>query len=210
MPSSGIMNTRSASDGMVWTTPTAASTTCPSRGRRAARTPSGSAHRIAATSETATSDRCSRARRHSAAARDSPTFAARTPKRWATNSAATDALGDPVDLGARVEAHHRRFVDLARHPPHRRERRRPARLGVAPVEQDRLVAREEAAIVGQHAQAVARDLGVGRIDVRDVQRAGSQAADRQLVVEALGLGLAAGRSARPDRAIRRAGAGTRC
>ena len=32
----------------------------PSRGRRAARTPSGSAHRIAASSDTATSDRCSR------------------------------------------------------------------------------------------------------------------------------------------------------
>src|SRR5437763_896631 len=47
------MNTRSASDGMVWTTPTAASTIWPSRGRRAATMPSGSAQRIAATSNAA-------------------------------------------------------------------------------------------------------------------------------------------------------------
>ena len=96
-------------------------------------------------------------------------------------------LRDLVELHAGVEAHHRGVVDLPGHPAQRRKGRWPARLGVAAVEQDRLVAREEPAIVGQHAQPIARDLGVGRIDVGHVERAGGKAADRQLVIEPLDL-----------------------
>ncbi len=59
------MNTRSASDGIVWISPAVVKMNGPSRGRRAAMMPSGIDTAIAAVSEIATSVRCSPSRRSS-------------------------------------------------------------------------------------------------------------------------------------------------
>src|SRR5882724_8241403 len=57
------MKTSSASEGMVWITPARVRMVWPSRGRRQARIPSGTARAMAAASETATRKRCSSVRR---------------------------------------------------------------------------------------------------------------------------------------------------
>ena len=62
IPNNGIMNTNTASDGSVCSTPVADRISWPSRGRRAATTPSGSATTRARPSDTPTSARCSRVR----------------------------------------------------------------------------------------------------------------------------------------------------
>ena len=179
-PSSGTMNTSSASEGMVCTMPTAASTTRPRRGRRQARTPSGTATRIAASSERLDQHqvlaRC--AAGSTARARWSPPPAA-YPSRCSRKPAATAASGWRSIFTRGVELDHR--WRRRWRPPEPRSAAPglgPARLGVAPVDQDGVVAGKVGPVVLQHAQPVVADLGVGRVEVDHVDVARPSARGR--------------------------------
>src|SRR5437763_396346 len=93
IPSSGIMNTSRASEGMVWITPAAARIACPTLACRQASTPRGIARAMAAASETATRKRCSAVRpaTRRSAPRDAPDEA--TPSLARRKSEATCASG---------------------------------------------------------------------------------------------------------------------
>ncbi|MNY15884.1 hypothetical protein D3C86_1491210 [compost metagenome] len=71
-PSSGISMASSASDGIVCNTLTTASTTCPSRRRRAAMIPSGTPSSVAAPTAPPTSARCRTVRRQVSALQSTP------------------------------------------------------------------------------------------------------------------------------------------
>ncbi|KWT72685.1 hypothetical protein APY03_5998 [Variovorax sp. WDL1] len=76
--------------------------------------------------------------------------------------------GDALQLGTRVHRDHGALVDAAFEFLQRGPGGRPARGDVEPVQHHCVVAREVAAVVGQHAQAEVVDLGVGGVDVDDV------------------------------------------
>ena len=184
------MNTRSASDGIVWITPAAVRMTGPSRGRRAATTPSGIATTIAAASEIATSARCSpsrRSRRRAATSRRRPAPRCRTA--FARKSAATRSSGTRSILArAFIPA-----ISPARDPPfqprERRERRGRSRRQVGPIEPHAFVRGEEAEVVVEHAELVLLDLGVGRVEVGGLDLAARQGAIGQVVVEPADVAL---------------------
>ncbi len=98
IPSQGIMKTRSASEGIVWISPVVVRMIGPSRGRRAAITPSGIDTTIAAASEIATSVRCSRSRRTSRPINVSAATWASIPNFCARKSAATRSSGTRSSL----------------------------------------------------------------------------------------------------------------
>ena len=167
--------------------PTAASTTCPSRRRRADRIPSGRATAIAASSDTPVSCRCSRVVRHSEALRPARRASRRRrrPAAGCSHSAAACRSSAPFQLHPGVEGDHRRRVDGPDQPV-AAPRTPPgcARPGVQPVHQQRLVVGEVVAVVVQHAQAVGADLGVGGVQVGDVQAALGQRPVGQVVLQA--------------------------
>src|SRR5262249_5817305 len=73
-----------------------------------------------------------------------------------------------VELGRGVHAPHRGLSDRARELLQRAEGARQARRQVGAIKQHRVVARKVAAIVGKHRESVLVDLGVGGIDVDEV------------------------------------------
>ena len=152
------MKTRSASEGMVWITPTTASTAWPRRGRRKARTPSGTATAIARVSDTPTSSRCSAVYPRMRAIRPSAAGGAAIPRRR-EKEGRRGALRQTATLGAAVEVRHRRGVDGAFETRDGPERGRPAPRRVRAVHQDRVVAREEPQIIAQAGAARAGGSG---------------------------------------------------
>ena len=94
------------------------------------------------------------------------------------------ALGHARHLRALVEADHRRVVELSFETLERRDRRGRARREIRAIDQQRLVGREEAPVVLEHAELVGVDLGVGRVDVGDVGAAAGERAVGEVVVHA--------------------------
>ena len=161
-PSSTIRKASSASEGTVCSTPTAPSTSlrqarpAPGAARPAARRPPA-----ASTSEPNTSARCCRSRRPRSGAKS------RSIEAWPC--AGGTAAGERVEEGAR-DLGEGRPVEFDRAHSARSSRPRrcalPApRAGCSSTagahQQHRVVARKEAAVVPQHAQAQRADLGVG-------------------------------------------------
>ena len=82
-----------------------------------------------------------------------PEAAARPRRRRAEELARHGSEIDAVELRAGVQADHRRLVDPALESRPRRERARVARGRVEAVQHHGVVAREEAAVVGEHPDA---------------------------------------------------------
>ena len=186
---------------MVCSRPAAPTTTRPRRGRRAATTPSGTARAIAASSDSPTSALCSAARPAIDASACSRGAATRAADARGEEIRGDLALGNAIQLGAGVERDHRRVVDAALQALDRREGGRRARGQIRAVEQDGVVAGEELAVVGQHAQRVGADLGVGRVDVHHVGAAARERAVGEVVVHAARLVGEAVVGAKPGPAV---------
>jgi len=92
-----------------------------------------------------------------------------------------------LELGGGVHADHQLFVDAALERLERRPCTGRALGQVGSIEEHGVVAREVGTVVVQDAQAVARDLGVGRVHVHDVDAACRQRLVREAVVQAARL-----------------------
>ena len=88
------------------------------------------------------------------------------------------------EFGGRVHPAHRRFVDGAFELGERGPGLRQALREVGAVEQHRVVAGEVLAIVVEHRRSILVDLGIGRIDVDDVDLAAGDGLVREAVIEA--------------------------
>jgi len=97
--------------------------------------------------------------------------------------------GDPVQLGAGVHPPHRLGVDAALEAAEREGEagRAPGKVGA--VEEHRLVGREVAEVVGEHAQAVVRDLGIGLVEIGRVDGAALEGAGCEVVLETTNVTL---------------------
>src|SRR5882762_949417 len=165
VPVSAMRKAKSASDGIVWITPTVPRIACSAFGSLAVVTPSGTPSTMLAASDANTSSRCSPVSRR----KSGPNSVAKKLRRAALCGFA-EAL--PFQLRRGVHADHSTLVD----PAFERLERVPgfgkALRYLEPVEEHRLVARKVFPVVLQHAQGVALDLRVGGIDVHDVYPAG--------------------------------------
>jgi hypothetical protein len=152
------------------------------RGTRQASTPSGIASTVAAASDSSTSIACSYA--------SLPKSGEETPAAFgAFHGAAEELAGDcreaaAVEFGLRVELDHALLIDRASEPFERGPGARQALRQIQPIQQHCVVRRKESAIVLQHAQLIAADLGVGGVGVDHVYLAGNQRFVGKPVVEA--------------------------
>ncbi len=217
LPTIAIRNASSASDGTVCST----ATTAEQRRRRPAasarrRCRAGRRAATASPSEPNTSSRCSPSRRPKSGAKTRSIRVGRALSGAcacdgapaAAPPCATKRLRDlgeaaAVEFDLRVERDHRRRIDAAFEAAQRRRVERGAH------QQHRFVAREERAVVLEHPQAKAPDLGVGRVDVDHVDLAGRDRVVGEAVVEP-GAGLDRQTRRRPSApASHRRAAGTR-
>jgi len=99
-------------------------------------------------------------------------------------------LGHAIELGARVQGHHRARVDPALEAPESVDGGGAGPPGdVQTVQEDGVVTAEETRVVVQRDEAVLPDLGVGRIQVGRVDRAAGQRAVGEVMVEAAHVAL---------------------
>src|SRR5690349_2970738 len=131
VPASAMRKANSASDGIVWMTPSTPRIGCAAPGSLAAATPSGMASAMAAARDTA--------------ARASEEFR---------------GLGEALafQLGRGVHADHQPRVDASLELPERLPGLRKALRHVGPVEQHGVIAGKELPVVLEQAQAIALDL----------------------------------------------------
>src|SRR5213593_2498190 len=148
MPSSGIMRTRSASEGIVWTTPATARRTAPNVLRRAAATPRGTATRIEVLGDVATD-----APRPALAS--GPPF---HPEGRGEEAGRHDRLGNAVHLGARVETLHVPCGDAPFEDRERRQGGSGAPRQIQSIEEHGAVPGEMPQVVLENFQVVIGDL----------------------------------------------------
>jgi len=91
------------------------------------------------------------------------------------------------ELGRRVHADHAALIDFSLERLERTPRLRKALGHVEAVEQNGVVARKIIPVVLEYAKLVALDLGVGRVDVHDIDPAGGDRFVGEAVVEARGV-----------------------
>jgi hypothetical protein len=90
-----------------------------------------------------------------------------------------------VDLGTRIQPHHRRFVDRSGQRLQGAPGGRVALRQVQPVQQHRVVARKVRTVVDQHAQPAVADLRIGGVDVDGVDLAAGQRVVGQAMLQPL-------------------------
>src|SRR5919197_920166 len=90
------------------------------------------------------------------------------------------------ELGRRVHADHQARVDASLERRERAPRLREALRHIAAVEQHRVIAREEMTVVFEHAPAIALDLGVGGVDIHDIDAPGGERLVGEAVIESGG------------------------
>src|SRR5919197_893555 len=90
------------------------------------------------------------------------------------------------ELGGRVHADHEARVNASFERRERAPRLREALRHIAAVEQHRVIAREEMTVVFEHAPAIALDLGVGGVDIHDIDAPGGERLVGEAVIESGG------------------------
>ena len=191
VPVSGIRNASSAREGIVWITPTAASTGCATARDRAATTPRGTATTIAPASETTTRATCSPSNRAKSGAKIASTRLRARVERAAPQELRGDR-GEvaPVELGVGVQ----RGSSWARRCAPRAARSRPTPSDGARGPRCRAAAPRRSAENNPRSSSstrdvVARDLRVGGIQVDRIHLARGERLVREPVVEAARRGL---------------------
>ena len=90
------------------------------------------------------------------------------------------------ELGRRVHADHEALVDPSLQCLQRAPFARKSLRYIAPVEEHRVIAREEMPVVLEHAQPIALDLCVGRVHIHHIDAAGGNRLVGQAVIETAG------------------------
>ncbi len=104
----------------------------------------------------------------------------RCGSRVAQSGLRSGSLGRAVQPHHAVELLHPGLVDGAGQPVQRGD---GARIEVVTIDEHGVITWEELAVVGQHDEAISGDLGVGGVDVGDVDLSGRQRAVGEVVID---------------------------